>query len=221
MRAIGYVRVSTEDQAEQGVSLDSQRAKIKAYCGLKDLELVEIVEDAGISAKNLNRPGAQKVLEMAQRKEVDAVVVYKLDRMFRSTIDALETTRSFDESGISFHSIEETLNTKNAVGAFFFTLLAALAEMERRLIGERTQVALRHKKAKGERVGHIPFGFQLGADGRVLVEDTVERSILGVIHVLRDRGLSLRQIASALNEKGILNRGSKWNHMSVKRVAKL
>ena len=126
MKAVGYIRVSTEDQARDGVSLDNQRAKIKAYADLKDLQLISIIEDAGISAKNLNRPGVQEVLKMARRKEVEAVIVYKLDRMFRSTIDALETTKKFDKWSIAFHSIHETLDTQSAMGRFFFTLTAAL-----------------------------------------------------------------------------------------------
>ena len=153
MSAIGYVRVSTEDQAKEGVSLDNQKSKIEAYCQLKDLELSEIVEDAGISAKNLKRPGVQKVLRMARKKKIDAIVVYKLDRIFRSTVDALETTKMFDKWGVSFHSIEETLDTQSAMGRFFFTLTAALAEMERRIIGERTKAALAHKRAKRESTG--------------------------------------------------------------------
>ncbi|MEW6669867.1 MAG: recombinase family protein [Thermodesulfobacteriota bacterium] len=76
---IGYIRVSTEDQAKEGVSLDNQRSKITAYCQLKDLDLSEIVEDAGISAKNLRRPGVQKVLRLAQKRAVDAVGIYKLE----------------------------------------------------------------------------------------------------------------------------------------------
>jgi len=100
MTAIGYVRVSTEDQAKEGVSLDNQKSKIEAYCQLKDLELREVIEDAGISAKNLRRPSVQKVLRLAHRKEIDAVVVYKLDRIFRSTVDALETTKVFDKWGV-------------------------------------------------------------------------------------------------------------------------
>ncbi len=120
---------------------------------MKDLELREVIEDAGISAKNLRRPGVQRVLKLARRKEVDAVVVYKLDRIFRSTVDALETTKAFDKWGVSFHSIEETLDTRSAMGRFFFTLTAALAEMERRLIGERTKAALAHKRSKSEKTG--------------------------------------------------------------------
>ena len=153
MKAMGYIRVSTEDQAREGVSLGNQKSKIKAYCELKNLDLTGIIEDSGISAKNLNRPGVQKVLEMARKKEVNAVVVYKLDRMFRSTVDALETTKKFDKWGIYFHSIHETLDTQSAMGRFFFTLTAALAEMERGIIGERTKAALSHKRAMNEKTG--------------------------------------------------------------------
>ncbi|MFC1539218.1 recombinase family protein [Candidatus Latescibacterota bacterium] len=96
MNAIEYIRVSTDEQAGHGVSLDNQKAKIRAYAEVKEVELIEIVEDAGISAKNLNRPGVQRVLDIAKSKKVDAVIVYKLDRMFRNTIDALETTKLFD-----------------------------------------------------------------------------------------------------------------------------
>ena len=144
----------------QGVSLENQEQKIRDYCKLKDFEIIEIIQDAGISAKNLRRPGVQKVLEMAQDKMIDAVVVYKLDRMFRSTVDALETTKQFDKWGVSFHSIEETIDTKSAMGKFFFTLTAALAEMEREIIGERTKDVLQRKKANGEVYGHVPFGFK-------------------------------------------------------------
>ena len=136
MPAIGYVRVSTEDQAKEGVSLDNQKSKIVAYCQLKDLDLSEIIEDAGISAKNLKRPGVQRVLKLARTKQVDAIVVYKLDRIFRSTTDALETTKLFEKWAVSFHSIEETLDTQSAMGRFFFTLTAALAEMEMLDAGE-------------------------------------------------------------------------------------
>ncbi len=154
IKAIGYIRVSTDEQAKEGVSLENQEAKIRAYCDLKDLKLLEIVEDGGVSAKNLRRPGAQKVIEMACNKMVDAIAVYKLDRMFRSTVDALETTKQFDKWGVSFHSISENLDTKSAMGKFFFTLTAALAEMEREIIGERTKDVLQRKKANGEVYGH-------------------------------------------------------------------
>lgn len=209
MRAIGYIRVSTEDQAKEGVSLDNQRTKISAYAELKDLELVEIIEDAGISAKNLNRPGAQRVLDLARRKEIQAVIVYKLDRMFRSTVDALETTKQFDKLGVAFHSIQETLDTQSAMGKFFFTLTAALAEMERGIIAERTTAALQHKKARGEKTGgDVPFGYDL-VDGGMLVENPHEQNALRVINDLNTRGHSLRKICRKLEARGYLTKTGK------------
>ena len=202
MAAVGYVRVSTDDQAKEGVSLDNQKSKIMAYCQLKDLELREVIEDAGISAKNLRREGVQKVLRLARRKEIDAVVVYKLDRIFRSTVDALETTKAFDKWGVSFHSIEETLDTRSAMGRFFFTLTAALAEMERRLIGERTKAALAHKRSKSEKTGgDIPYGLDLTPEG-LLTKNDDEQRVIRIIKKLHGQGFSLRRICSELEREG-------------------
>ncbi len=201
MTAIGYVRVSTEDQAKEGVSLDNQKSKIKAYCQLKDLDLSEIVEDAGLSAKNLKRPGVQKVFKLARKEQIDAIVVYKLDRIFRSTTDALETTKMFEKWGVSFHSIEETLDTQSAMGRFFFTLTAALAKMERRIIGERTKAALAHKRSKSEKTGgDIPFGYDL-AQG-ILVKNDEEQGVIRLIKRLHDQGFSLRGICTELEGEG-------------------
>ena len=198
MPTIGYARVSTEDQAKEGVSLDNHKSKIKAYCQLKDLDLAEIVEDAGISAKNLKRPGVQRVLKLARTKQVDAIVVYKLDRIFRSTVDALETTKAFDKWGVSFHSIEETLDTRSAMGRFFFTLTAALAEMERRLIGERTKAALAHKRSRNEKTGgETPYGYDLTPAG-ILIDNEIEQRVIRIIRKLHGQGFSLRRICSEL-----------------------
>ena len=222
MPAIGYVRVSTEDQAKEGVSLDNQKTKIEAYCQLKDLELREIIEDAGISAKNLRRPGVQKVLKLARRKEIDAVVVYKLDRIFRSTIDALETTKAFDKWGVSFHSIQETLDTRSAMGRFFFTLTAALAEMERRLIGERTKAALAHKKSRNEKTGgDIPYGYDLTPTG-ILIKNDAEQRVIRIIRRLHGEGFSLRGICAELEREGHrTKRGNAvWHPQSVAHIIK-
>ena len=222
MTAIGYIRVSTEDQVKEGVSLDNQREKIKSYCHLKDFHLENIIEDAGISAKNLNRPGVKKVLEMARKKKIDAVVVYKLDRMFRSTVDALETTKMFDRWGISFHSIHETLDTKSAMGRFFFTLIAAIAEMERRIIGERTKAALSHKRSKNEKTGgDIPYGFNLGKNG-LLVENENEQKVIRLIYRLKRERHSLRQICRELEIEGYKTKrgNSNWHPQTVSALLK-
>lgn len=223
MKAVGYIRVSTEEQVKEGVSLDNQEAKIRTYADLKDLELVGIIKDAGISAKNLNRPGAQEVLKMARKKKVEAVIVYKLDRMFRSTIDALETTKMFDRLNIAFHSIQETLDTQSAMGRFFFTLTAALAEMERGIIGERTKAALKHKRLNGEKTGgDIPFGYSLDIDGQTLMEDREEQEVIRLIKEWKENGCSLRSIGEELQRRGHLTKTGKikWHPQSIARILK-
>lgn len=222
MSAVGYIRVSTEDQAKEGVSLDNQRSKIEAYSQLKDLELLEIIEDAGISAKNLKRPGVQKVLKLARTKKIDAVVVYKLDRIFRSTVDALETTKMFEKWGVSFHSISESLDTQSAMGRFFFTLTAALAEMERNIIGERTKAALAHKRKNNQKTGgDIPYGYDLSTAG-LLIKNTDEQKVIKLMRNLNKNGYSLRKICSEIELTGYLTKrgNNKWHPKTVSRLLK-
>jgi site-specific DNA recombinase len=217
IKAIGYIRVSTDEQVKEGVSLENQEQKIRDYCKLKDFEILEIIQDAGISAKNLRRPGVQKVLEMAQNKMIDAVVVYRLDRMFRSTVDALETTRQFDKWNVSFHSIEETIDTKSAMGKFFFTLTAALAEMEREIIGERTRDVLQRKKSNGEVYGNVPFGFKR-FKGKLLNHDA-EQKIVKTVLGMRQEGLNYSMISRELNHMGLkTKKGNRWYAQTVKNV---
>jgi site-specific DNA recombinase len=210
MNTVGYIRVSTTEQCTDGVSLDNQKAKIVAYCTLKDLTLIEIIEDAGISAKNLHkRPGAQKMLALARKKQVDAIVVYKLDRMFRSTIDALETTKMLERQGVSFHSIEENLDTRSAMGLFFYTLLAALAELERKIIGEKTESALAHKRSKNKKTGgDVPYGYDL-APARLLIKNDAERKIIRLIRHLHRQGISLRGTCRELHNL-VIRRNEKY-----------
>lgn len=103
MRAIGYARVSTDEQAHEGVSLDNQKAKIQAYCHLHDLELDEIIEDAGRSGKDLNRDGIQSLIERIKEREIDDVIFYKLDRLSRKVLDTLPFPYEEAQGGISQH----------------------------------------------------------------------------------------------------------------------
>ena len=218
-KAVGYIRVSTDEQARGGLSLDAQKAKIAEYAQLKDLRLAEIIEDRGISAKNLKRPGLQKVLRMAESGKVKAVIVCKLDRMFRSTVDTLETTKKFDKWDIAFHSIQETLDTDSAIGRFFLTIIAAIAEMERSIIGERTKAVLQHKKANGEKTGgDVPYGYNADETGH-LVKNKKEQRIIRKVHQFRSKDWSLSRIARELNSKGYkTKKGKQWYPQTIKRV---
>lgn len=197
MEAIGYVRVSTEDQAKEGVSLDNQEAKIKNYASLNDLDLVEIIRDEGASAKSLDREGMTRLLDMVKDNQVEAIVVYKLDRLSRKTIDTLNLIEMFEGKGIAFHSISEKIDTKNATGKFFLTIISAFAQMERYLISERTIDALSHKKDKREWLGRVPFGFKI--EDKHLVEDRDQVKTIKKVKRLRRAGKSIRDISKALN----------------------
>jgi DNA invertase Pin-like site-specific DNA recombinase len=197
LKAAGYIRVSTEDQAKEGVSLDNQEAKIKAYASLNDLNLVEVIRDGGASGKSLDRAGMVKLLGMVEKGSIEAVIVYKLDRLSRKTIDTLNLIEKLEDQGIAFHSISEKVDTKSATGKFFLTIISAIAQMERDLIAERTKDALSHKKDKGEWCGRIPFGFKV--EDNHLVEDPEQIKVIQKAKRLRRSGKSMRDIANTVN----------------------
>ena len=162
----------------------------------------------------------QEVLARASKGEVESVIIVKLDRMFRNTVDALNTARDFDKKGIALHSISESLDTQSAMGKFFFTLTAALAEMERGLIGERTRTALARKKERGEKTGgNVPYGFD-SVEG-MLVENPREQEVIRIIKKKRLQGRSYQGIADFLNEKGTPTKtGKSWTAVQVNRLEK-
>lgn len=219
--AIGYVRVSTEQQADQGVSLEAQREKVRAYCDLYGFELARIEADEGASASTLNREGLQRALDALDDGEADALVVVKLDRLTRSVrdLDAL-LNRYFADGEHALVSVAEQVDTTTATGRMILNVLMSVSQWEREVIGERTSAALQHKKANGEYTGgKVPFGYQLDDDGARLVECPEEQTILAEIQALRGEGLSLRKIADELNRRGVPRRnGNNWHHVAVKRV---
>ena len=120
--------------------------------------------------------------------------------MFRCTTDALETTRQFEACGVAFHSLHETIDTESAMGKFFFTLLAATAEMERGLISERTKAVLNHKRDQGFVYGPVPFGCR--RDGDVLISHKGEERTIELMLKLRAQGWNYSRIARELNDLG-------------------
>src|SRR5271169_4699337 len=182
MQAIGYVRVSTDRQAELGVSLEAQEAKIRAMATVRGVELEEVIVDGGESAKDLNRPGMQRLLELVVNEKIDAVIVAKLDRLTRSVKDLSQMLELFEKRKVALISVAESLDTSSAAGRLVITIMGAVSQWEREAIGERTRDALRHKKTKGERVGNIPLGFRLSPDGRRLETDAIEQDAMTAIN---------------------------------------
>jgi DNA invertase Pin-like site-specific DNA recombinase len=193
---VGYARVSTSEQAREGVSLEAQAQAITAYAALHGLHVAEIIRDAGVSGKDLRRPGIQSLLARAEAGELGAIVVLRLDRLSRKTRDLLTVVEGLEAAGVAVHSIHERLDTESATGRFMLRTLASLAEMERDLIVERTREALRHKAGVGEWVGRVPRGYRV--DGARLVEDAQGQALIRRARRLRRRGWSLRAIGGRL-----------------------
>lgn len=224
MKITGYIRVSTEEQANSGISLEAQKAKIRGYAELYELELVEIIEDRGASGKNLKRDGIQKALEMIRNGESQGILVAKLDRLTRSIVDMNNLIKNYfgehsDHQGTLF-SVADQVDTRTASGRLVLNVLMSVAQWEREAIGERTKEALAHKKARGERLGTPAMGTRI-IDGEA-VEDHEEIRTLRYIVELRNERLSLRAIARRLNNEGITTkRGKEWKAQSVKNALKV
>ena len=215
-RAIGYVRVSTERQAGEGVSLEAQAAKVRAMADVQDATLLRIIEDAGASGKSLQRPGLAELLAAVEARSVDVVIVAKLDRLTRSVRDLADLLEQFAKRGVSLVSVAESLDTGSAAGRLVLNVMASVSQWEREAIGERTRDAMRHKKAMGQRVGTVPFGCQLAMDGVTLVPNHEEQRVLGLLREMRHAGWTFREIADELNRQGLsTRRGSPWQLRTV------
>jgi site-specific DNA recombinase len=178
MQAIGYVRVSTDRQAEQGVSLEAQEAKIRAMATVQSAELLDVIIDGRESAKSLNRPGLQRLLALINSGNVQAVIVAKLDRLTRSVKDLCGLLELFEKRKVALISVAESLDTGSAAGRLVITIMGAVSQWEREAIGERTRDALHHKRSQGQRVGNIAFGSRLARDGQHLELEPVEQAAL-------------------------------------------
>jgi site-specific DNA recombinase len=222
MRAVGYIRVSSEEQASEGVSLDAQRAKVQGYADLYGLELVAIEVDAGVSAKTLDRPALARALAMLDRDEADGLVIAKLDRLSRSVGDWDHLIADYfgERAGKKLWSVADSIDTRTAAGRLVLNVLMSVAQWEREAIGERTRDALQHKIRQGERCGKVRFGHDLGPDGVRLIDNPAEQEGLILLRELAAEGRSLRSIARELTRRGIPTKEGRprWDHSSVKRI---
>ena len=219
MKVIGYVRVSTEEQAREGISLEAQKHKITSWTEALDGELLFIAEDAGISGKLIrNRDGLRRAIE-ATCTEQAVLVVYSLSRLSRSTRDTLMVADKLDKAGADLVSLSERIDTTTAAGKMVFRMLAVLNEFERDQISERTSAILQHKKAKGEVYSPIPYGYK--RDGNKLVPYDREERVIEDIQEMRKQGLSLRAIALQLNRQGVpAKKGGQWYGSTVAYLLK-
>lgn len=211
--AIAYVRVSTAGQVTDGVSLEAQRAKLLAWCEVMGFPLVHLYADEGLSGYRLaKRPGLQQAIAAVCACR-GVLVVYSLSRLARNTRETLELGERLQHAGADLVSLSEKIDTTSAAGKMVFRMLAVLAEFERDQISERTSAALAYKKAQGERVGAVPYGWQLGPDGKLLASPS-EQAIIHTITAYREHGLSLRAMVTAAHRAGLTSRAGTPFHLT-------
>lgn len=224
-KVVGYCRVSTDQQAGSGISLDAQRQQIVNYCNLHDLDLVEVIVDGGQSGKDLDRPGFQRVLSLLEAGKAYGLVIAKLDRLSRSIIDICKLVdQYFANQKYALLSVSENIDTKSATGRLHLYLISVFAQIERESIVERVTTAIRHYQAQGGRVGCAPYGWRysdrLDARGnRILEEHPQQQAAIMRMCALHDEGKNIRQIIEALTQEGHPpQRGGAWTINSAWRI---
>jgi DNA invertase Pin-like site-specific DNA recombinase len=220
MKAIGYVRVSTDRQAELGVSLEAQEAKIRAMATVQEAELFEVIIDGGESAKNLNRPGLQRLLALVDSGKIEAVIVAKLDRLTRSVKDLCNLLELFEKRGVALVSVAESLDTASAAGRLVITIMAAVSSGSGKRSGTDAGRALAQAHQRGAR-REYPVRIPPQPGGKHVELDPGEQSVLSEIRHLRQSGHMIRGIAAALNRQSLrTRRGSAWRLEHVARIIK-
>lgn len=200
--ALGYVRVSTEEQAGSGLGLDAQRATLTAEAARRGWEL-QLLTDAGVSAKTLDRPGLNRALEVLAAGDAQVLVVAKLDRISRSVSDFAGLLDVAKRQGWSIVALDVGIDMTTAVGEMVAHIMAALAQWERRVIGERTSAALQAKKAAGARLGR---------------PRQLPRKVLERILAERAAGATLQAIAEGLDRDHVptVRGGRRWYPSTVR-----
>lgn len=216
---VGYVRVSTDDQAKEGVSLAAQRARIEAFAVATGRVLSEVIIDAGESAKTLQRPGMARILAGVKSGSIDAVIALKLDRLTRSVRDLGDLLEIFSQHDAAIVSVSESLDTQSAAGRLVVSMLGAVAAWEREANAERTAMALTHLRAKRRAYGATPFGWtRIGDELRSNAQEQATLAMCSSLHA-SGTGLSYRMIADRLNEQMVpAPRGGRWFPASVRQV---
>jgi len=209
VRVAGYVRVSTEEQSREGISLEMQADRIRAYCESQSWALAALYEDAGVSGTTLQRPGLQELL--THLHGIGAVLVWRVDRLSRRQKHVLSVLEDvLEPAGVGFKSVTEPFDTTTPMGKAFLGMLAVFAQLERDTIAHRTREALRHVQATGKHVGAPPFGFAAGDGG--LRPVPAELAAVREAQRLRRQGRTLRQIAAWLTARGIpTRRNGRWS----------
>jgi site-specific DNA recombinase len=219
-RAGLYLRVSTDDQAAEGYGLEVQRERCRAQAIAKGWTIAGEYPDEGLSGtKDISgRPALAALMAEAEAGHIDAIIVLALDRLGRKTKIVLDLAERCREMGIALVSCKESLDTSTPQGQFVLTMFAALAQLERDTIVERTTAGRNQRgKRDGEKGGRVPLGYVRTAAGAILIDENCA-TIVRRIYALRDSGLTMQAIADALSGVTTSRGGKRWYASSVREV---
>jgi len=221
MKTAIYIRVSTEDQATEGFSINAQKEKLTKYLEANEWELYNIYIDDGISGKNLkDRPQIKKMIEEIKKKNINNVLVYKLDRLTRSLSDLMDLLNVFDEYGCSLNSQTEKLDTSNAVGRMFLKIIGTFAEFERENLSERVSFGYEQKTREGgyTNVNGV-YGYNYIKGVGTLEINPLESEIVRDIYSMFLNGKAMITIAKEFNQKKVpTKRGGSWSQSTIKSI---
>lgn len=214
---ISYLRCSTEEQTN-GTSIEAQRSRTEQYAGAVGLELSEAISDPGWSAKNLQRPGMARILDMVESDTVGTVIILKLDRITRSIADLQLLLRLFERHDVRLVSVCESLDTASAAGRLVVNVLGTFAQFEREQTSERTALGLATKRRGGRAYGPVPFGWR--RDGELLVPEPNEQEALTKVRAMYQQGVSYAKIGRWLGDAGFTppQGGAAWHSASVRKM---
>ena len=210
-----YIRVSTEDQAREGFSLPEQEKRLRAMCEYKGYEIYKLYKDAGISAKDMNRPAFEELLQDIREKKCNTIVVLKLDRLTRSVYDMEFIMKFLEENDAYLDCANEEINTTNSSGKMVARLLTTVSQNEIERTSERTKFGLAGAIKEGHIPGKNPLGYK--RDGKKLVIDPLTKDIVKRIYDLYFEGKSYSNIATIFNEEEVL-RKTNWRDTGILRI---
>jgi DNA invertase Pin-like site-specific DNA recombinase len=210
-QAIAYIRQSQAEQRQRVCNPDRQLARVVAYCDQQGLRLCSHIRDEGVAGTTplAQRPGGEELVRLVGEGQVGNLVVATLDRLFTTPKDAIQCVRGFRARGLTLHILDvggKALTLSGAEGELFLRIAAGIAHMQQTTRSEHVQAALAQKKARGERVGTVPFGWQVADDGRTLIPNPAERALAQRAGAMQCDGIPVRQIAAILAAEGITTR---------------
>ena len=219
-RAALYARVSTDEQAQQGYSLDAQIEKMRLYCEINDLVVAGEYIDDGYSGKtSKNRPAYKRMFSKEERSKWDILVVLKMDRIHRNSREFFDMMDDLKKHNQEFVSTFEKFNTKTASGRFALDIIQRIAQLESEQIGERTYLGMRQKAQSGGGIMGFtpPFGYDL--ENGELVANEEETEIVSDIFSMYSNDMTLDEIAYQLNrEERLTRKGNPWNKFNLRNI---